>query len=599
MFKFMVGSLILVVSFQFCFRFLQAADSGTDPGFAIEGTVTDFNGRVVEGATLEWGYWLARRDDREFATTDENGHYRLVTNKQGPDCRLGVSMTGFAPNYRDGIIPTDKVTNVDFTLLSPLSVRGILVDSQGKPHSGRQVDITSESDLLDHHGFSISFRFPGPDHSTTTDENGRFLIRDLPGSPEQRKEARGVTYNLNVREDGKILKTFHVSSKGENRLRMSQTEWKGKATLEHFGRVVDENGRPISSFWTRDYYGRDLYPQTQSTFRYRGKYGFHIHAPGYETRTVKDLIANDTANPVDYRLAAGETLNGRVTGRHGAIPKADVLVGGRILRGKIDWISSIESPRYRLQSDKNGRFSIYYPKDLERINPLIVGAPGYCWKAVDIDPRQGEDRAVQHIQLTPSLPVIRVLARFANKPAANDPFVLSHQENELKIRGRLDESGSTQVDRLPPGVYGFSLSRIHPRERRYGTEVLATKIEITEGGPTEFEFENPANGITVSGSTYPFAIVTLRYLKELGSTEFLRYADFQGTHIFGTLADASGNYEITGLKPGDYVADAWNVLRTHPEYRHWRTHLTLYNLESDCKVPLLTGATLDAIELSH
>ena len=589
-----VRSLVVILFVQCSVPFLQAAAQDPDAGFVIEGTVTDSRGRAIEGAKLEWGYWLADREDYEFATTNENGRYRLVTTNQGPDCRLGVSVVGFAPNYRDGIIPTDRVTEIDFTLLPPISVRGILVDSEGKPLSGVKVDITSRSWLNDHPGMSISFRFPGPDNSRVTDKNGRFEIRYLPASLEQRKNADGVTYNLNVRQDKKILKSFHVSSKGENRIQMSRRQLNRYPTIQHFGKIVDENGDPISQFWIRDYQARDLSPQTQSTFRYLGKYGFHIHAHGYETLTVRDLVANDIAQPVEYRLTPGETLEGRVIGSDGAIPKADVLVGGRIHNGKVDWISSIERPEYRLQSDENGQFSINCPKGPKRKNPVIVGAPGYRWKVVDIEQLQGKDKVIQDIELTPSLPIIRVKAKFANKPAANNLFVISNQ-NGLAVRGRLDDAGIAQIDRLPPGVYNLTLTKrpVHGA-RGFDMAVIAKKIEITEAGPTELELENPANGITVTGSTYPFAIVTARLVRELGSTKFIRhhFDEFRGPHIFGTLADANGNYEITGLTPGSYAVVAWNQLRTHPEYQHTRTHGNWEDLETDQdKIDLLSGST--------
>ena len=90
----------------------------------FQGVVTDSNGNPVHGAAVEWGHYLDARIRREMVRTDEEGNYWLETSKVGPDYRLGVSAIGFAPRWRDGLVPNAKeVKSAALILSSPSRLR--------------------------------------------------------------------------------------------------------------------------------------------------------------------------------------------------------------------------------------------------------------------------------------------------------------------------------------------------------------------------------------------------------------------------------------------------------------------------------------------
>lgn len=156
------------------------------PTRVIEGQVTNTDGKPIKGATVEWGYFMDEKEKREVFRTDANGKYRVETTKVGPDFRLGASAAGFAPVWQDGVIPpklaAGKPLKIDFKLPAPNSLRGKVVDRDGKPIAG--VTVVAQSPTS---GFMSSFSmstpsypFPGPARESTTNADGEFLIRYLP-----------------------------------------------------------------------------------------------------------------------------------------------------------------------------------------------------------------------------------------------------------------------------------------------------------------------------------------------------------------------------------------------------------------------------------
>jgi hypothetical protein len=129
----------------------------------LEGRVTNSDGEPIKGASVEWGYFLAQRDSREIFRTDADGKYRVETTKVGPDYRLGVSAIGYAPSWRDGLIPQLRESatplTVDFKLSAPITLRGKVFDEAGEPIEGARVVAQSPTS-----GFYSSFSSPTPSY---------------------------------------------------------------------------------------------------------------------------------------------------------------------------------------------------------------------------------------------------------------------------------------------------------------------------------------------------------------------------------------------------------------------------------------------------
>jgi hypothetical protein len=152
-------------------------------GGTIRGTVTDANGKPVQGATLH-NEGRSSADVRE-ATTDERGRFVLDNVYEGSiGHELVVKAKSFAP-LRMAFKPGTKEKPAELTIkLEPgHRIRGRVQDDNGHPIAGVRV-YHSEGN----HGGSMAFG-----GGTTTDPNGKFEFDSLPSGAPFSFGARGYS----------------------------------------------------------------------------------------------------------------------------------------------------------------------------------------------------------------------------------------------------------------------------------------------------------------------------------------------------------------------------------------------------------------------
>ncbi len=132
-----------------------------EPCGAISGTVRDQSGAPIAGATVE----------EAESRTGSDGRYRVLV------CRAGRALlSASAPGYRfselrEVQVAIGRTTRVDFTLYPPSPLAGVVVDEDGAPVEGAEVDAL------------LSGTVRTPDAvwgATTTGADGTFSVVPLP-----------------------------------------------------------------------------------------------------------------------------------------------------------------------------------------------------------------------------------------------------------------------------------------------------------------------------------------------------------------------------------------------------------------------------------
>lgn len=228
------------------------------PSRVIEGRITNADGKPIKGATVEWGHFQAEKEDREVFRSDADGKYRVETIKVGPDFRLGISAAGYAPSWRDDLIPPlqDSATTlaVDFKLAAPISLRGKVVDRDGNPIEGVRVIAKSPPE-----GFFSSFSsptpsypFPGPSREATTNAKGEFLIRYLPETTVPKEDAdKGCPFEVSAKTSSGTISLGKAYANIDNAIEIDRTHVESTEELEGKirGKVLDEaTEQPIENF---------------------------------------------------------------------------------------------------------------------------------------------------------------------------------------------------------------------------------------------------------------------------------------------------------------------------------------------------------------
>ncbi|MCA8950108.1 MAG: carboxypeptidase regulatory-like domain-containing protein [Planctomycetes bacterium] len=203
-------------------------------GGEILGRVTDLEGNGIAGATVStapqgrnaWR-WMRNRDDfLTELTTDNNGYYRLEHVPAGDwsaTATARMHTEGRSPDFK---VEEDKRTEVEDIRLGPgFEVTGIVRNARTEPVANARVTLRSTGGNggggdgggrggrggPGGPGGPFAF-FGGRNHSTVTDEQGRFFLEHLPGVTMS-LEVRATDYLLFELEeiDPKLGQPIHVT----------------------------------------------------------------------------------------------------------------------------------------------------------------------------------------------------------------------------------------------------------------------------------------------------------------------------------------------------------------------------------------------------
>jgi beta-lactamase regulating signal transducer with metallopeptidase domain/protocatechuate 3,4-dioxygenase beta subunit len=319
---------------------------GKQAKFVVTSKVTS---KAIRGAVVRFSY-----PERRSATTDDDGN-AIIQGVHADEFYATVEAEGHA-RMAPQIDLTHSPQSTEYKVsLSPGGkVRGVVLDSDGKPVRGAIVDYF-EGSSTGYFGDSIR-----------TDANGRFQNSFLPLNTEVRIEAEKDGY-LRQEKKGIVLLADHREQ--ETKITLAKRP-KGGAVA---GTVSDMNGKPVSgaqvanhddasnphSVITTDPKGRFL---IEDVVESSGEYEIAVSAKGFAPQlvTVKPGTAE---NPgiANVTLTPGHKLRGRIVNGLGQpIKQADVSVRSEVYPTRMgEWTSTDDDGRFAYDSlPDDARFSI-------------------------------------------------------------------------------------------------------------------------------------------------------------------------------------------------------------------------------------------------
>ncbi len=537
----------------------------------IEGIVTNLDGKPIKGASIEWGHFQATKDGREVFRTDAEGKYRVETKKVGPDFRIGVSAAGFAPVWKDGVIPpkvdAGKPLKIDFTLPAPVALRGRLVDRNGVPIAGVSVIAQSPSSRFASSFWMPipAFPFPGPLRESTTNANGEFLIRYLPAtSVAENAQEKGYEFDVSIKTESGVMPCGVAFSEIENQIAVDRSNLEAPSELEGMirGRVLDAvTKKPIENFRVV----RRFVPTMNEITHAQGEFlldklkvgrsvQFFVYAKDYAP-FVLSTTTDDGRAIVECELHRKPSLKGMVVDSNGKpIAGAEVVLGfdepGRQSKGFywdafktiVDGYMGLNYVQ-RQTTDDDGRFEFGL---VDQHAVVAVMKPGFTrqvrfYGASDLE-------ALSQSDLRMALEPESVLAGFVKMngiPIAKANLQLSNTQNwELNFGAiETDKEGRFAVHELPSGTYRLCwYEHIGPMSAAR----LCRNIVLQENEhKSDLVLDNPGGNSSLRGKADPFAFVSLVPTTLDGELEI------EYSHM-GTFSDPEGEFEIRGLHPGSY-----------------------------------------------
>lgn len=541
----------------------------------IEGVVTDSKGKPIKGAAVEWGHFQSDRKAREVFRTDDEGRYRVETKKIGPDFRLGVSVSGYAPSWRDGLIPRVDGDHgkMDFKLSRPLTLKGVVVDEKGVPIEG--VTVVAKSPVSGFYSsFSSptpSFPYPGPPRQGTTDGDGRFTIRNLPASFMMAKDAdRGHPFELSIKTASGSMPRGKGYQEEDNKITINRSyvQETARSTSGEISAVVIDSvsEKPITEFKhvRRHVPAMIQHKDPDGKFVLTGltmgrPYQIWVYADGYEPFVFR-ISPRPSGKSVPHRceLRPSPGLVGDIVDAQGRpIAGAEVVVGiqkskhsaNRFHWGAFDKIvdghMGLEAVQ-RMTTRADGQFVF---SQGEHPAQVAVIAPGYVRRFVNVSQREKmmKDGRLR-IELEKES-VLRGTVLLKGKPETNAKLWLAQMSQPELDFGELraNENGEFEIRNLLPGEYQLS---VYQYSGSKGTVRLSRRFDLEPAKTTTMKMDNPGGKCTLSGRAQPFGLITLSVVK-------LKDGEAEYSNI-GTTVSADGYYRIEGLHEGQYTIEAKN-----------------------------------------
>ncbi|GMU01038.1 hypothetical protein KH5H1_51580 [Corallococcus caeni] len=280
-----------------------------NPVLFMEGTVRDEQGRPLKGVRLRLRWQDLGGRPSPMAVTDEAGHYRM-----GPllksSTRVLLRCEHHLDAWQDIKLDGPHAGPWDFTLRRALSVEGLVVDTDGAPLPGVEVELRRTRGASEAPG-----DFDSDLETARSDDAGRFIVDSEEG---------GAGHLLVDAPDFRAVKQAVVIPSTGVRVVLGRG-----ASVS--GTVVDAKGRPMSNVSLRLW---DTAPQSESprttlvdkagAFAFQGLETGHyvvearLQTPGIE-HTVSQAVDLEerTQARVSLRFEEGRTIQGRTVDTEG------------------------------------------------------------------------------------------------------------------------------------------------------------------------------------------------------------------------------------------------------------------------------------------
>jgi uncharacterized protein (DUF2141 family) len=550
----------------------------------VTGRVVDANGAAVPDVLVEWGRAFDGYSQREMVTTGEDGTYRLSTTRVGKDFRLGFSKDGLRSEWYDGFIPgpeTRPITrNVTLAESEPIAIR--FVSEGGKPVAGLKFSLATASN-----GFVSSFSHPTPSlplpgklREYATDENGEATLVGLPARPPKEMAANDWNWmqiNIHAYKGAWYDQNITVAAVlGDPPVTIKLPDWQLPRSPQQDqgevrGRVVDAaTGAPITGYGMTFRHKAKVFVVGNADGRFAlggslrvgDEYQLRVFAPGYAvaTQMVRSTqrggegATAPLGNDATFKLERHPSFEGRVTNAASGKPLRGVeIVAGFAPAKGFKYMEWHNLGQYadgyhcltnvlRVTTGEDGRLTI--PEAAVEPVTLVVFHEGYERRILPPDQRAkaGEDGVVA-VALQPEATITVATAKETSAgrtarsakllPALDDGF------EQFAWSQKLDESGATTFRQLRAGQYRVLLDC---DEQGHGSiATYEVKIALGPGEQEEVRLGAGVGPLRIFGKAHPFAQIGLN--PEFDSE--LRSA--------GAVADADGQFEVTGLPAGKYA----------------------------------------------
>jgi protocatechuate 3,4-dioxygenase beta subunit len=349
-------SLILVLSAMQVFA--DTAPVEVSPG-EIAGTVTNEEGRPIEGARVEDWAW----NRNKATTTDRDGHFHLKKLDKGQKIELRISKEGFSPAYEEqgagGISDLKVVLNnktyLEGTVYSPdgKPVPDALVRADCGPKVADQLHILNvwtetRSDADGHYklyvapdSYKIQTRIPntGLAYLRASVDAGQAVAQDIHLEPGVRLVVKCVDGDTGVGVPGVALRVPRQKNM------VATTDANGHAVFEHM--PADTFEFEVSSeahvkSWSAE--------STNPRMRERPR-NLDLRWEDIAFQLAPDM------EPVTIQLEKGITLSGHVVD-----PEGNPVAGATIATARYAWGDAIDmTKRFTARTNAQGAFSIILP----------------------------------------------------------------------------------------------------------------------------------------------------------------------------------------------------------------------------------------------
>lgn len=529
------------------------ADFTLDPTSMLSGTVKDSTGTGVDGARI-WVIPSERGNTGMLVTADSAGRYIVPNLAPG---RYDVTAT--PPSGRPEILPKTEhnlvisrgaTQSLDFTLSEGGTITGVVRDHEGNPLSG-----------------TVYLSGVGPDATGAPVQGGLLLTAEI--GPDGRYTLVGVPAGTF------ILRPEAYSSEPLLSQQAHVTVAAGQVVEHDFilstggcvsGRIVGPSGDGVRALVRIIHPARGPERAFEALSGAAGNYRATAIPPGVNYTVVVEpldgssllrqvktaTVVDGQETVVDFQLAAGAVLTGRVTDGEGN-PLGGVCVNFR--GADTGRVYTDGEGTYQIKGLAEGVYDLYFapPVDLPVVGQIVRG--------VTITAAAS---SVRDVQLAPAGRIEGVVQSKTGEPVAGvavqlhgsgTPIPRGPEEVPAVTPASLSQASETQWDRVITGADGRFVFTGLPAGH---FTLVAEKPPLDGLAPGEAQVDlGPGGTAAVTVVTPPAARITGVVRGTAGTPLAGIEVMISGPRVaVATATDAGGRYDFAGLAPGTYTVTA-------------------------------------------
>ncbi|MEK7866557.1 MAG: carboxypeptidase regulatory-like domain-containing protein [Planctomycetota bacterium] len=509
---------------------------------AVVGTVTDPDGRPVEGAIVSSSVLMTGEGKSEMETTsyagtgasavtDANGRYRILVLPGMQS--MTAQKSGFGPGFGEATAAAGGEAVCDLRLATALSISGRVLNRDGAPIEGAVVTAAWYGQG------ETPFRGTYSRMSATS-ADGRYEVQDL---------REGIHY-LSATAPGHVQDVKEKVEAGSENVDFKLTR---AGRIE--GRVVRKSdGSPIDSPAVAcRLVSMQAWEQNRVQVGEAGTFvvdgvgaGKHIiqarakgFAPGQSAEF--DVALGQTVTGIVVELTPGGGLRGVVRSARTKEPVAGATITRleKLAMMDIDADTFLANPAGPCKTDEQGRFVMadVPPGSLRiRVNHADFAA---LIRTVDID--EGEVTEEEFL-LGDAARIFGRVVDYGDRPRPGVTVSTITAAYTDQNSAQTDKDGKYELKGLAAGTYMVAIYEMG--EGAAGAKMNMRTVVVKEGESVQVDF-TPSDGVRLYGSVRQGGRVQSKVQLQF-------FATSGGGAMMSAQTDDSGGYELTGVRPGEY-----------------------------------------------